>query len=281
MLRERKRSIAGFTLIELLVVIAIIAIIAAILFPVFAQAREKARMASCLSNQKQIGLAILMYSEDYDNKIPPWYVASADVPLEESFWPALIQPYIKSGGEVGSSDADGTIVTQPSGVMLCPSFSEARLKRAALRPDCRGDGPGNLDPYFPAWATFAQYAMARPSVGPKGSGTPADPFTQSVGSGPDWDPATGELRGWVFRSMSEVARPAETAIIYDGLTWIDASYFFAIMSAPCDAAEMHQGGGNFVFLDGHAKWLPGNASRILASNSSGQTYQRYFTYFME
>ena len=61
----------GFTLIELLVVIAIIAILAAILFPVFSKAREKARQASCLSNQKQIGLGMMMYIEDYDYTYPP------------------------------------------------------------------------------------------------------------------------------------------------------------------------------------------------------------------
>src|SRR5437588_11823617 len=60
----------GFTLIELLVVIAIIAILAAILFPVFAQARESARTSSCLSNDKQIGLSIKMYASDYDEKFP-------------------------------------------------------------------------------------------------------------------------------------------------------------------------------------------------------------------
>ena len=61
----------GFTLIELLVVIAIIAILAAILFPVFARAREKARQASCMSNLKQFGLALYMYAQDYDEKLPP------------------------------------------------------------------------------------------------------------------------------------------------------------------------------------------------------------------
>ncbi len=64
------RRFAGFTLIELLVVIAIIAILAAILFPVFAQAREKARQTSCLSNNKQIGLATIMYIQDYDETFP-------------------------------------------------------------------------------------------------------------------------------------------------------------------------------------------------------------------
>ncbi len=71
----------GFTLIELLVVIAIIAILAAILFPVFARAREKARQASCLSNEKQIVLAELQYAQDYDERFPPNYiVVPASVP---------------------------------------------------------------------------------------------------------------------------------------------------------------------------------------------------------
>src|SRR5579883_967287 len=67
----RPRTSRGFTLIELLVVIAIIAILAAILFPVFAQAREKARQTACLSNEKQIALAFIMYAQDYDETVAP------------------------------------------------------------------------------------------------------------------------------------------------------------------------------------------------------------------
>src|ERR671916_3232132 len=80
----------GFTLIELLVVIAIIAILAAILFPVFAQAREKARQASCLSNVKQIGLAAMMYVQDYDETYPGGPgVASLYYPGPQGSWDNL------------------------------------------------------------------------------------------------------------------------------------------------------------------------------------------------
>ncbi len=85
----------GFTLIELLVVIAIIAILAAILFPVFARAREKARQAACLSNVKQIALGMLMYIQDYDERFPYYAMGSYDV-SPWVFWPHQLQPYIKN-----------------------------------------------------------------------------------------------------------------------------------------------------------------------------------------
>jgi len=101
-----KRS--AFTLIELLVVIAIIAILAAILFPVFAQAREKARQTSCLSNTKQLGLGVLMYTQDYDETYP--------LAIRESWansWAITTQPYIKNYD-----------------VYRCPSDGETRVQAA-------------------------------------------------------------------------------------------------------------------------------------------------------
>jgi len=89
-----RRSRSGFTLIELLVVIAIIAILAAILFPVFAQAREKARQTSCLSNMKQLALALLMYTQDYYEKFPTTGVY--DFNGNDRYWAPRITPYVKN-----------------------------------------------------------------------------------------------------------------------------------------------------------------------------------------
>ena len=99
----------AFTLIELLVVIAIIAILAAILFPVFARARENARRSSCQSNLKQIGLGVIQYTQDYDEKLPTREVGGT--------WAQKVQPYIKS--------------TQ---VFACPSNSNSSNIRDAAIP---------------------------------------------------------------------------------------------------------------------------------------------------
>jgi prepilin-type N-terminal cleavage/methylation domain-containing protein/prepilin-type processing-associated H-X9-DG protein len=104
----------GFTLIELLVVIAIIAILAAILFPVFAQAREKARAITCVSNMKQVGLAMLMYAQDYDETLV-WY-SDANCDTGRLLWWEIITPYVKGGER--RVDGGG-----PRGVFTCPSVS--------------------------------------------------------------------------------------------------------------------------------------------------------------
>jgi prepilin-type N-terminal cleavage/methylation domain-containing protein/prepilin-type processing-associated H-X9-DG protein len=96
----------GFTLIELLVTIAIIAVLAAILFPVFARARENARRSSCMSNLKQIGLGFIMYSQDYDEHMPGWYLTNPGGVKEFTApnggkysnqpWYFAIYPYLKN-----------------------------------------------------------------------------------------------------------------------------------------------------------------------------------------
>src|SRR2546428_12391240 len=87
---------SGFTLIELLVVIAIIAILAAILFPVFARARENARRSSCQSNLKQIGLGIMQYAQDYDERMISSRMSLNNADNEGGNWVVMLQPYVKS-----------------------------------------------------------------------------------------------------------------------------------------------------------------------------------------
>jgi prepilin-type processing-associated H-X9-DG protein/prepilin-type N-terminal cleavage/methylation domain-containing protein len=105
-----------FTLIELLVVIAIIAILAAILFPVFAQARAKARQTACLSNTKQIGLAVMMYAQDYDETLVPLTIGTTGSGL--AVFNQLLDPYVKNQGIWACPDAIKTNANQIRSVAM-------------------------------------------------------------------------------------------------------------------------------------------------------------------
>lgn len=186
----------GFTLIELLVVIAIIAILAAILFPVFAKAREKARQTSCLSNLKQLGLASRMYSNDYDNQgFDYWYYGTSRLMPGSTWYFTIeaIEPYMKS-----------------QQILVCPSN---RLSNGRA-------------------GVFADYYLL--DVGPSVSGEPPT-YWRGFGS---------------TMSDGAVTNPANT------VWWIDGRQSsFSPWNDWQPSLQLHLGGANMVFLDGHGKWL--------------------------
>jgi prepilin-type N-terminal cleavage/methylation domain-containing protein/prepilin-type processing-associated H-X9-DG protein len=224
------RTRRGFTLIELLVVIAIIAILAAILFPVFAQAREKARQTMCLSNHKQIGTAIMMYAQDYDEVYPYTY----DKISRMSFFVKLY-PYIKMGT---NGDPTGTtFVSCPSSVApshqaltinaLLNSVSMAALPRPA---DTLYVGDGGMVASLGWYANDAYTCHLEPRVW-------SDPtnFTNDALANPNAI-LLSEYNGKNL-DIDPPTSPAFTAINGIGMP-----------------RYRHSDGTNLVFADGHAKW---------------------------
>ena len=260
MLRSTRQ---GFTLIELLVVIAIIAILAAILFPVFAQARESARSTSCLSNTKQIGLGQLMYSQDYDETIIPWEIVDRNaVPIDQQIagvWTTLIQPYIKN--------------TQ---VLFCPSFSDSNTAMAMDQADCDGAGahvgwipPGtNYGPKKDGY--LAHYGIAFHNVG--GGCTQSSPYAYYPGTDNTYQ-----------ETLASIVSPARTANIGDSFTIVRnrgaSPGGIGISTAfGCEAQFRHKNsGGNFSFLDGHSKYIFKNPERHLLQDATGCWYEEFFT----
>lgn len=263
-------KIKAFTLIELLVVIAIIAILAAILFPVFAQAREKARQASCLSNEKQMGIGIMMYAQDYDEGVVAWFSCQATctnppVPaltVEQRLWSGKLQPYIKNGGTAPAT-----------GVFACPSWDIERVKKGAESTSC--DQPGGLDAALPPTSVYTTYGIAFQSnpAAPDGSGTQTDPYRLYPGSR-----LYPESLNGIYRFINEVKRPSETIIVGDAGTWVTGNSVWITFG--CEGAEMHQGGSNQIFLDGHAKYIARNPEQYLMKRADGAYIEKYY-YFAE
>ncbi|MDQ3813632.1 MAG: DUF1559 domain-containing protein [Armatimonadota bacterium] len=211
-------------MIELLVVIAIIAILASILFPVFARARENARRTACQSNLKQVGLGLLQYAQDYDEQLPLYEVgggAGQEPYLVNGIsmsWDLVTQPYVKS-----------------MQLLVCPSDSYS------TRYNLPGFGNGVRRSY-----AMANYLRANDGQREGGNLSVFDKPTITV--------LAGERRG--CGAGGGTVREWYLCGIYDALDTTQAANTRAISDAT--ATDMvHLGTGNFLYLDGHVKSLPG------------------------
>jgi prepilin-type N-terminal cleavage/methylation domain-containing protein len=223
MKRHKVKSVAGFTLIELLVVIAVIAILAGILFPVFAHAREKARQVSCLSNIKQIGAAVIMYADDYDETYPGGGERGVQliwIPGPEGSWEYL--PTKRQGKTVNVAPRTVAYLLLPyvknTQIFLCPN-------------DPTGDRWGSAfsEPKWEGRYTRVTYEWHQGlSLGWSWPGMWASPGDSS----------------WPDRPMkvAEVSRPALLPIIGDTF----GTHIFG--NTPGEARS------NECFADGHAKF---------------------------
>ena len=257
----------GFTLIELLVVIAIIAILAAILFPVFAQARAKARQTTCLSNNKQVGLAVLMYTQDYDETLPFAATNPGNQPLV--MWYDLTEPYIKSGTGGVFNNVEGPAGRKFAPFWVCPDFRNMQIPSQPGDPTPYAFPAGQLDsgmsyaangnimpmfnpPYpvsFPGTITtlagldsVASVVMAAHAVG-----------VRPAIAGDDWfSQCTGAEVGFP---------PTPNAAITNA-------------SAYCAARYRHSGGSIYLLADGHAKWFIGPSHSWRDPSMSGVAYRK-------
>jgi prepilin-type N-terminal cleavage/methylation domain-containing protein len=222
----------GFTLIELLVVIAIIAILAAILFPVFAQARERARATSCLSNTKQLGLAEMMYAQDYDETYwsNPWpgggiSAGSCESPgcAGTTFWSDLLQPYIKN-----------------TGIFDCPSNGDTLFDTANYVPPAIPQGSTN---YYRVEYGFGEKGAHGDQYG--------GPYSLASFQSPAQIALLADaVFAWNFYTcMPDSQKSNNVGSFYwtRGITTSDADWSFY-------GKPRHFDGVNFVYGDGHSKY---------------------------
>jgi prepilin-type N-terminal cleavage/methylation domain-containing protein len=235
---------SAFTLIELLVVVAILAVLAAILFPVFAQAREKARQSVCLSHARQVGLALTLYVQDYDATYP-W---AAALPLETTpAWGALISPYVRN-----------------LALFQCPSGPEVWAAWMGSRERFREAGP----------RSYCANAEVMPLLAPRP--TPTRHFgrfhnnkIRTLAEIPEPAHTIAILetaRGGTVYPQQHPSRDSHWwwSVLNDGVAYLAWKTPNASSSVEADwdyvALLQHHGGSHYVFADGHARWLKPEAT---------------------
>jgi prepilin-type N-terminal cleavage/methylation domain-containing protein/prepilin-type processing-associated H-X9-DG protein len=212
----------GFTLIELLVVIAIIAILAAILFPVFAKAREKARQVSCLSNQKQLGLGFMQYVQDYDE----FYPCGTFGPTSPgSGWAGQVYPYVKSTGVYKCPD-DSSIPPNSYEVTISYGYNE--------------------------WLAH-QYGGTSP-VSMAALNAPANTVCLFEVNGGKAQNFAGTL---TYENESPVSSGWPTAVPGGASAFATGNFYIPFTPSTNTIAPRHTEGANYLAGDGHAKWLHG------------------------
>jgi prepilin-type N-terminal cleavage/methylation domain-containing protein/prepilin-type processing-associated H-X9-DG protein len=227
----------GFTLIELLVVIAIIVLLAAILFPVFAEAREKGRETACASNLKQIGLACLMYEGDYDETVVPYYLYNGSATSYITWW----------GTEVIGSP---TVYTMQNG-LIQPYMKNSLIKACPDLPSSVSSDMG-----LTGYGYNVDYLSPGHAVKPSCTVMPVCPVSLSAMSAPA---LTVQLADAVQISPSGVLKADP---------WLDAPSF--ALQYP-EFHARHQGFGNVLWADGHVKAIP----PVFAGLSSLSTLPAY------
>lgn len=225
----------GFTLIELLVVIAIIAILAAILFPVFARARENARRTSCLSNLKQIGLGMMQYTQDYDERYAPAF------------------SWDQASGKPNALDTD---VSHPSGYFTINNASTSGHYKSWMDA---------VFPYVKSTQIFVcpsdNHAGAPPAI--LASYGYSGAFGGYYSDVKLYDSATTSTNYWTPIAAAQIGRVSEIIMIME-----DSNSYASLHATPATLSGYaanpalqyvvapHLEGGNSVYADGHAKWQP-------------------------